>query len=202
MGSIRLVFPYRASPQRRRARARGQTESKSEAALFLGATRSLRAAICMRKRAAHLVHNTSGTGCSASPWRSRRRRPRHRQVAAASGRVRKAGRRRDDATFSLSGSRVASPDHDGGTDDRHTGKSLANSFFSSPATADIRRGGSGIGANAGHVDEPPDAHFSRKPGDPCCGLDVNGMEGPWPRSAHWLTAFTTPTTAGATERSS
>ena len=43
-------------------------------------------------------------------------------------------------------------------------------FFSSPATADIRRGGSGIGANAGHVDEPPDAHFSRKPGDPCCGL--------------------------------
>jgi hypothetical protein len=63
---------------------------------------------------------------------------------------------------------------------RRTVKSLANSFFSSPATADIRRDGSGIGANAGHVDEPPDARFSRKPGDPCCGLDVNGMEGPWP----------------------
>jgi hypothetical protein len=30
------------------------------------------------------------------------------------------------------------------------------------------------------VDEPPDARFSRKPGDPCCGFDVNGMEGLWP----------------------
>ena len=39
---------------------------------------------------------------------------------------------------------------------------------------------SGIGANAGNVDEPPDARFSRKPGDPCCGFDVNGMEGLWP----------------------
>jgi hypothetical protein len=30
------------------------------------------------------------------------------------------------------------------------------------------------------VYEPPDARFSRKPGDPCCGLHVNGMEGLWP----------------------
>ena len=30
------------------------------------------------------------------------------------------------------------------------------------------------------MDQAPDARFSRKPGDPCCGLDVNGMEGPWP----------------------
>ena len=30
------------------------------------------------------------------------------------------------------------------------------------------------------MDEPPDARFSRKPGDPCCGFDVNGMEGLWP----------------------
>ena len=36
---------------------------------------------------------------------------------------------------------------------------------------------SGIRANAGHVDQPPDARFSRKPGDPCCGFDVNRMEG-------------------------
>jgi hypothetical protein len=27
------------------------------------------------------------------------------------------------------------------------------------------------------VDQPPDARFSRKPGDPCCGFDLNGMEG-------------------------
>ena len=37
----------------------------------------LRAAICTRKRVADPDHNTSGTGCSASPWRSRRRRPSH-----------------------------------------------------------------------------------------------------------------------------
>jgi len=30
------------------------------------------------------------------------------------------------------------------------------------------------------VNEPPDARLSRKPGDPCCGVDVNGMEGLWP----------------------
>jgi hypothetical protein len=30
------------------------------------------------------------------------------------------------------------------------------------------------------VDELPDARFSRKPGDPCCGFDVNGLEGLWP----------------------
>jgi hypothetical protein len=30
------------------------------------------------------------------------------------------------------------------------------------------------------VDEPLDARFSRKPGDPCCCFDVNGMEGLWP----------------------
>ena len=65
-------------------------------------------------------------------------------------------------------------------DERRGGKSLANSFFSFPAAADVRRGGSGIRANAGHVDEPRDARFSRKPGDPCCGFDVNGMEGLWP----------------------
>ena len=27
------------------------------------------------------------------------------------------------------------------------------------------------------VDEPPDARFSRRPGDPRWGFDVNGMEG-------------------------
>jgi hypothetical protein len=30
------------------------------------------------------------------------------------------------------------------------------------------------------VDEPPDARFSRKPGDAGCGFDVHGMEGLWP----------------------
>ena len=64
-----------------------------------------------------------------------------------------------------------------GADKRRGGKSLANSFFSFPAAADVRRGGFSIRANAGHVDEPADARFSRKPGDPCRGFDVNGMEG-------------------------
>ena len=70
-------------------------------------------------------------------------------------------------------------------------KSLANSFFSFPAAADVRRGGSGIRANAGHMDQAPDARFSkRKPGDLCCGLD---SETEWkvcgPLSAYRLTAF-------------
>jgi hypothetical protein len=30
------------------------------------------------------------------------------------------------------------------------------------------------------VDETPDSRFLRKPGDPCCGFDVNGMERLWP----------------------
>ena len=30
------------------------------------------------------------------------------------------------------------------------------------------------------MDETPDARFLRKPGDPCCGFDVNGMERLWP----------------------
>ena len=30
------------------------------------------------------------------------------------------------------------------------------------------------------MDQAPDARFSRKPGDLCCGFDVNGMEGLWP----------------------
>ena len=72
---------------------------------------------------------------------------------------------------------VASSEHNGGADERRRGKGLANCFLSFPAAADVRRGGSGIRANAGHVDEPPDARFSGKPGDPCCGFDVNGMGG-------------------------
>jgi hypothetical protein len=30
------------------------------------------------------------------------------------------------------------------------------------------------------MDQAPDARFSRKPGNLCCGFDVNGMEGLWP----------------------
>jgi hypothetical protein len=59
-------------------------------------------------------------------------------------------------------------------------KTSRTAFSPLPRLRIYGEGGSGIGANAGHVDEPPDARFSRKPGDPCCGLDVNGMEGPWP----------------------
>jgi hypothetical protein len=36
---------------------------------------------------------------------------------------------------------------------------FANSFFSLPAAADVRRGGSRIRAYAGHVDQAPDARF-------------------------------------------
>jgi hypothetical protein len=75
---------------------------------------------------------------------------------------------------------VASSEHNGRADERRGGKSLANSFFSFPAAADVQRGGSRIRANAGHMDQAPDARFSRKPGDLCCGFDVNGMEGLWP----------------------
>jgi hypothetical protein len=72
---------------------------------------------------------------------------------------------------------VTSPEHNGRADERRGWKCLANNLFSFPAAANVRRGGAGIGANAGNMDEPLDTRFSRKPRDPRGGFYMDGMEG-------------------------
>ena len=57
------------------------------------------------------------------------------------------------------------------------GKASRTAFSPFPRLRMYGEADFGIRANAGHVDEPSDARFLRKPGDPCRGFDVNGMEG-------------------------
>jgi hypothetical protein len=70
-----------------------------------------------------------------------------------------------------------SPEHHGRADERHGWKGLANNHFSFAAAANVWRGGSGIRANAGDVDQLPDARFSGEPRDSCGSCYMDGMEG-------------------------
>ena len=72
---------------------------------------------------------------------------------------------------------VASPEHHGRADECHGWKGLANNYFSFAAAANVWRGGSGIRANAGNVDQLPDMRFSGEPRDSCCSCYMDGMEG-------------------------
>jgi hypothetical protein len=70
-----------------------------------------------------------------------------------------------------------SPEHHGRADERHGWKGLANNHFSFATPANVWRGGSGIRANAGNVDQLPDARFSGEPRDSCGSCYMDGMEG-------------------------
>jgi hypothetical protein len=71
---------------------------------------------------------------------------------------------------------VASSEHHGRADERRSRKGVANNLFSFPAATNVRRGGSGVRANAGNMDEPLDTRFSGEPRDPCRGCYMDGME--------------------------
>jgi hypothetical protein len=60
---------------------------------------------------------------------------------------------------------------------RHGWKGFANNHFSFAAAANVWRGGSGIRANTGNVDQLPDARFSGEPRDSCGSCYMDGMEG-------------------------
>src|SRR6202023_37006 len=72
---------------------------------------------------------------------------------------------------------VASPERHGRADERHGWKGLANNHFSFATPADVCRGGSGIRANAGNVDQLPDARFSGEPRDSRGSCYMDGVEG-------------------------
>jgi hypothetical protein len=71
---------------------------------------------------------------------------------------------------------IASPEHHGRADERRGGKRLADSPFSLPAAANIRRGGLGIRANAGNMDQALDARFSGESCDPSGSCYMDGIE--------------------------
>jgi hypothetical protein len=72
---------------------------------------------------------------------------------------------------------VTSPEHHGRTDERRSGKRLANDPFAFPAAANVGRGGPGIGANAGNMDQLLDPGLSGEPRDPRGGRHMDGTEG-------------------------